>query len=124
MRKSSTRVVVFAALLGAAVAAPVLASGSYKGRSPKPPAKSEGGDTIMKMDREKYGLGQKVYEGSAMTPGGGDADAQTARLKAAQMKLPPDTMEKKDLPALAGKLSNTQLEALEYFVERRFSMKK
>jgi hypothetical protein len=76
------------------------------------------------MDREKYGLGQKVYEGSAMTPGGGDVDAQRARLKAVQMKLPADAMKMKDLPAMAGKLSAAQLDALEYFVAQRFGMKK
>ena len=121
MRKPSARLVIVAALLGATAAAPAFASGSYTGRPPQPPAKS---GSAMKMDREKYGLGQKVYEGSAMTAGGGNADAQMARLKAAQMKLPADAMKMKDLGALAGKLSAAQLDALEYFVTQRFAMKK
>lgn len=104
-------------------ATPALASGSYNGRPPQPPTKS-GDGMAMKMDREKYALGQKVYEGSAMTPGGGNADAQMARLKSAQMKLPADAMQMKDLPSLAGKLSDAQLDALEYFVAQRFRMKK
>ena len=120
MRKSSARVVIFAALLGAAATAPAFASGSYAGRPPQPPAKSGGS---MKMDQEKYGLGQKVYDGGVMTPGGGEADAQMTRLKAVQMKLPADAAKMKDLVALAGKLTDAQLAALEYFVAQRFPMK-
>ncbi|MEY2877889.1 MAG: hypothetical protein RLZZ15_269 [Verrucomicrobiota bacterium] len=121
MMKTSARIVILAALLGAAATAPALASGSYGSRPPKPPTTAGG---AMKMDQEKYGLGQKVYEGSAMTPGGGNADAQRARLQSAQAMLPADAMKAKDLPALAGKLSAVQLEALEYFVAQRFGMKK
>ena len=122
MRKLLVRVVIPAVLLAATAATPAFASGSYAGRPPQPPAKS--GGMGMKMDHEKYGLGQKVYDGSVMTPGGGEADAQRARLKAAQMKLPADAAKMKDLGALAGKLTTAQLEALEYFVEQRFAMKK
>ncbi len=123
MHKSSSRLVLLAALLGAAATLPALASGSYTGRPPQPPAKS-GDNMTAKMDREKYGLGQKVYDGTAMTPGGGDAAAQAARLKTVQMKRPADAMKMKDLPAMAGKLSAAQLDALEYFVAQRFGMKK
>ena len=113
--------IVFAALLGATAAAPVFASGSFSGRPPQPPAES---DETMKLDRERYGLGQKVYDGDVMTPSGGGADAQMVRLKALQMKLPADAGAKKNLVALAGKLSEPQLAALEYFVAHRFTMKK
>jgi hypothetical protein len=121
MRKSFARVVTLAALLEATAAVSAFASGSYSSRPPVPPAKA--GDA-MKLDREKYGLGQKVYEGAVMTPGGGSAEAQMARLKAAQMKLPADAAKTKDLVSLAGKLSAAQLDALEYFVAHRFAMKK
>ncbi|MDP3073189.1 MAG: hypothetical protein Q8N18_23045 [Opitutaceae bacterium] len=107
---------VCAALLAAA---PALASGSYSNRPPRPPAAASA-----KMDQEKYTLGQKVYEGSAMTAGGGDAAAQTPRLTALQAKLPADAAKMKNLVALAGKISATQLDALEYFVAQRFGMKK
>lgn len=121
MRKTTARLVLLAALLGTAGSAPVLASGSYSTRTPKPPATpGEAG----KMDREKYGLGQKVYEGSATTPGAGNADAQMARLKALQAMLPSDAMRMKNLPSLAGQLSAAQLGALEYFVAQRFGAKK
>ena len=117
MRKSSIYLFLSAALLGATSATPAFASGSFSGRPPKPPSQS--GDT-MKLDREKYTLGQKVYEGSAMTPGAGNAGAQRPRLKALQMKLPAGA---RNLEALAGELSDQQLEALEYFVAQRFAMK-
>ena len=117
MRKTSA--LICAALVAVASSVPTLASGSYPGRPPRPPA----GDSA-KMDQEKYGLGQKVYDGGVMTPGGGNADAQTARLKALQAKLPADAAKMKNLPSLAGKLSPAQLDALEYFVAQRFGMKK
>ena len=121
MRKSSARVALLVSLLGATATLPASASGSYSGRPPKPPASTGG---MMKMDQEKYGLGQKVYEGSVMTAGGGNADAQMARLKAAQAMLPADAAKMKNLVTLAGKLTAAQLEALEYFVAQRFAMKK
>jgi len=120
MLTSSSRVLCLAALLGVVATVPAFASGSYSGRPPKPPA--AGGE--MKMDREKYGLGQKVYEGRMKLMGGGDAGAQMERLKMAQAKLPADAMKVKDLPALAVKLSAVELDALEYFVSQRFAMKK
>ena len=122
MITSSSRVLCLAALLGAA-AVPAFASGSYSGRPPQPPAKA-GDGMAMKMDREKYGLGQKVYEGQMKLMGGGDAGAQMTALKALQSMLPADAMKMKDLPALAGKLSAAELEALQYFVKERFAMKK
>ncbi len=121
MITKSSRVILLAALLGAAVTVPAVASGTYSGRPPKPPAAA---GSEMKMDREKYGLGQKVYEGQMKLMGGGDAGAQMERLKMAQAKLPADAMKMKDLPALAGKLSATELDALEYFVSQRFAVKK
>ncbi len=121
MITKSSRVLLFAALLGAAVTVPAFASGSYSGRPPTPPGQM-GGE--MKTDREKYGLGQKVYEGRMKLMGGGEAGAQMERLKMTQAQLPADAMKMKDLPALAGKLSAAELDALEYFVKQRFAMKK
>lgn len=123
MIKPSSRVSLLVTLFGAAFTVPAFASGSYSGRPPTPPAKA-GGDMSMKMNREKYGLGQKVYDGQMKLRGGGDAGAQMERLKMAQAKLSADAMKMKDLPALAGKLSAAELDALEYFVGQRFAMKK
>ncbi len=121
MKITGTHTLLLIALFGVSLTATALASGTYSGRAPKPPAHSV---DSAKMDREKYGLGQKVYDGGAMTPGGGNADAQRPRLKAAQMKLPADAAKTKNLSTLAGKLSAPQLEALEYFVEQRFGARK
>ncbi len=121
MITTSSRILLFTALLATATTVPALASGSYSGRPPKPPAQS-GGE--MKMDREKYGLGQKIYEGDAHLMGGGEADAQMTRLKMVQAQLPSDAAKMKDLVSLAGKLSAQELDALEYFVKQRFAMKK
>ncbi len=121
MRKSSLHLVFISALLGVFAAPALLASGSYSGRPPQPPANSDGGTTV---DRNKYALGKNVFEGSVMTPGGSSAETQLARLKAAQMQLPAEVAKTKDLPALAGKLSAAQLEGLEYYVAQRFAMKK
>ena len=121
MIMKSSRVLLLAVLLGAGATVPATASGSYSGRPPKPPA-TPGGE--MKMDREKYGLGQKISEGGATLMGGGNAAAQMTSLKALQAMLPADAMKMKDLPALAGKPSAAELEALQYFVKERFAMKK
>ncbi|MEO6246420.1 MAG: hypothetical protein ABIQ12_13380 [Opitutaceae bacterium] len=123
MIKLTPRFLFAVALCGAAATVPASASGSYSGRPPKPPATATSGGE-MKMDREKYGLGQKIYDGGAKLVGGGDANSQLARLKALQGMLPADAMKMKDLPALAGKLSAAEIDALEYFVKQRFAMKK
>src|SRR5213593_496234 len=107
-------------LLGAAAVVPAFASGSYSNRLPTPPAKSDGG---MKLDHEKYGLGQKIYDEKIKLMADGDAAAQTERLKALQAKLPASAAKKKNLLALAGKLSTEQLDALEYFIQHGFAEK-
>lgn len=121
MRKPSVCVLIFAALLGVTAAAPAFASGSFSGRPPQPPAEP---GAATKLDREQYGLGQKIYDGDVMTPGGGEVGPQKVRLLALQAKLPGDAAKTKNLVALAGKLSASQLAALEYFVAQRFAMKK
>ena len=92
------------------------ASGSYCTCMPKPPAK---GSKATKVDRAKYDLGQKAFNGKT-APVQGDATAQRARLEALQRKLPEKVGAKKDLTSLAGKLSEEQLDALEYFVQQRY----
>jgi hypothetical protein len=120
MTKTRSRASLAAALLSLVAMAPAFASGSYSNRAPKPPA--EGG--AMKLDREKYALGQKIYEGQTTLPMRNEmqASAQMDRLKMLQAKLPADAGMKTDLVALAGKLMPQQLEALEYYVEHRFGM--
>ena len=112
LRKKLSLLVLFTAL-----SAPLslLASGSYCACLPKPPTKAQAG----KVDRDKFDLGQKVFNQKA-APGQGDAAAQRSRLQAVQSQLPAKVAKKKDLTALAGKLSEQQLEALEYYVLQRY----
>jgi hypothetical protein len=83
---------------------------------PKPPVKQA------KIDRDKYDLGQKVFNGktAAVDVQGEAAAVQRARLEALQAELPEKVRMKKDLPAMAGKISNEQLDALAYFVKQRY----
>jgi len=83
---------------------------------PKPPAKMT---KDAKADRDKFDLGQKVFNGKT-PPAPGDAATQRTRLETLQRQLPEKTAKKKDLTALAGKLSEQQLEALEYFIQQRY----
>jgi hypothetical protein len=120
--KKRSRASLTATLFAIAAIAPAFGSGSYSNNAPKPRADSGG----MKLDRDKYDLGQKIYDGQMALPARSEAQAgaQMERLKMLQAKLPAETGMKKDLVALAGKLTAQQIEALEYFVEHRFGMMK
>ena len=108
--------------VAANLAAPLtsFASGTYCTCMPKPPPK---GSKAVRVDRDKYDLGQKVFNGKAPAVQG-DAAVQRTRLEALQRQLPEKTAAKKDLTTLAGKLSHEQLEALEYFVQQRYPASK
>ena len=129
MRKSSVRILVVAVLLAlGSSTAELFASGSYSGRPPKPP-KSEARINPepaagTRIDQEKWELGKQVYNGDSFPLGGGDVDVQRPRLQALQAMLPPDVAKVKDLVGFAGAFSEAQLDALEYFVKRRFPAKK
>ena len=92
-----------------------LASGSYN-RPPGPPPAS--------VDKARYNLGKHVFAGKAApATAPGDAASQSVRLKELQGKLPKSARKSADLPALAGKLSNEQMTALEHFLEVRYKIK-
>lgn len=109
-------------LIAASATSSAFASGSYS--TVRPPKNHAEGAMGMKLDHEKYGLGQKIYDGKIDLMAHEEAEMQTGRLKALQSQLPSDAMAKKDLVALAGKLTPEQLAALEYYVSQRFAMKK
>jgi hypothetical protein len=92
------------------------ASGSYCACLPKPPSSS---GTHAKVDRDRYDLGQKVFNGKT-APVQGNARSQKPRLEALQGRLPAKVAAQKHLPSLAGKLTNEQLESLEYYVGERY----
>ncbi len=111
--------IALVSLLGAASIHPAFASGTSAGRMPKPSNSKEAD----KLDREKYGLGQKIYDGKVKVMASGDAAVQMDKLKVLQGRLPAKVAKKKDLVSFAGKLTTEQLEALEYFVQQRFPVK-
>jgi len=94
------------------------ASGSYCACMPKPPPAK-----AAKVDRDKFDLGQKVFNGKT-APSSGDASAQRTRLAALQTQLPEKVAKKKDLTALAGKLTDSQLDSLEYYIKERYPASK
>lgn len=89
------------------------ASGTYLPPTGRVPAKKGSS-----MDSAVYALGQKTFEGKMMSPGAGKASTQKAKLAAIQSKAPAGT----DLTSLAGKITDEQLSALEYYVCKRFGM--
>lgn len=112
----ATRALLILGMATACLTVPVRvdASGSYTARPPQPGASSR------LMDRAKYSLGQRLFDGKIKPDASADATAQTERLKRLQAALPKRVAAKKDLPAMAGKLTAEQLEAIEYFVNRRY----
>jgi len=104
------------AVAAAALPLSTFASGSYCACLPKPPVKHS------HVDRDKYDLGQKVFNGKA-APSQGDAATQRPKLEALQSQLPEKVRAKNDLPAKAGKLSEQQLDALDYYVKERYPTK-
>ena len=106
---------VAAVLLGA-TSVPSMASGSYPGPGIRPPAKH---------DMAKYELGKAVFTGKTqLAIGAGNAETQGATLKEWQKSLPGAVQRTTDLPAMAGKLTNDQLDGLQHFLEIRYNLKK
>lgn len=115
--KSPRTVITLALLLALPVA--LCASGTYTARPPRPAAPGQ----AQKMDSAKYDLGKRIYNGKAtLTAAPAPAGAE-ARLAALQARLPAGEQKKTNLPALGGKLTAEQLDALEYYVGQRFPQK-
>jgi hypothetical protein len=75
------------------------------------------------VDRAKFELGKQIYSGSATLASETDPEtlaAQQPILARWQENLPKSQKKKVDLPALAGRLSPAQLQALSHFLEVRF----
>jgi|SRR5204863_7125840 len=98
-------------------------SGSYSIRPPRPPSPV---GVTKDTDRERYELGKKIYSGKAHLTADPSADIkaqQETRLRALQARLPESAQKKTDLPALAGRLTPAEMDALEYYVNKRFPAK-
>ena len=116
-----TNALLIVALL--ATPAALKASGSYSSRPPRPPALVA---VPKDAHRERYELGKKIYSGKARISAEPKADlkpAQQARLKTLQSRLPASAQKNTDLTALAGRLTPAEMDALEYYVNKRFSVK-
>jgi hypothetical protein len=104
--------------LGLAMNAP--ASGSYRIAIPKPNPKAE---TKSSVDRDKYALGQQIFNGKLQLTAQSDMAAQKLRLEKCQSCLPSGVAKSKSLADLAGKLTDEQLAALEYYLGQRYPVK-
>jgi hypothetical protein len=103
-------------LLALALTASALASGSAPTRPPRPPQGFEPATT--QTDEAKYALGKSVFTGKAQHVANPSATKkQRARLTELAAK---SGKAGASLPSLAGKLSNEQMDALDYYVNKRF----
>lgn len=110
-------------LIGLVAHATAYASGSYVPRPPRHLAKADREGKA--IDPELYGLGRAVVlrtgdvtlstEVNSMT-----VEVQRVRLEAVGRALPETARNKADLPALAGRLTDRQLEAVAYYLSIRF----
>jgi hypothetical protein len=76
-------------------------------------------------DKEKFHLGKAVYneEIELLSEDNTKSTSQRARLDFLQNALPNPEKKRVKLVGLAGKLSDKQLDALEYFLTIRFNIK-
>lgn len=90
------------------------ASGTYRGGPPRAPGS---------VDREAYDVGKRLFAGTVAPAGDGSAaEGQRELLAAWQGRLPARVREVKDLPSLAGQLSDEQLRQLGYFLQVRYKI--
>lgn len=108
----------FNALLAGALASSALASGNSPYRPPRPPREVAPEADTRKMDDAHYALGKAVFTGKARRVSN---PAATKRQKAQLTQLAGRLgREGTSLPSLAGQLSDEQMQALEYYVQKRF----
>jgi len=93
---------------------PAMASGTYAGRATAPPRRP---------DAAKYHRGKQLFTGEAQPTGpGGPPDDQQRDLAALATRLPRDAGGV-DLPPLAGRLSDAELDAIRYYLQIRFKVR-
>lgn len=91
------------------------ASGSYSGQSVRPPAG---------IDADRYAVGKELFHGRMELPDPDPATEADQRqvLVAVQENLPSKARKAADLPPMAGRLADAQLESLLYFVKIRYKV--
>lgn len=118
LHRSVMRSVVVASLLMVALApSPASASGCYCAKPPKPSASGRA-----RLDSTTYDLGKRIFTGKAALGAaeGSRAESQRATLAELEQRLPSSARRKAKLADLAGRLSDAELKALEYYVDSRF----
>ena len=92
------------------------ASGSAPTRPARPPQRSESKES---MDDAKYALGKAVFAGKAALV----SNKPAAKLQRVRLEIVAARAGERGskLPNLAGRLSEVQLDGLEYYVSKRFS---
>jgi hypothetical protein len=88
------------------------ASGTYSGRPPHPPTS---------IDRASYELGKHVFSGKVEASANAGAEQQ-AELKALRERLPSKARSKERFSEQAGQLSEEQVAALRYFLQKRYKV--
>ncbi len=75
-------------------------------------------------DKEKFHLGKSIYniEIEISKDATNKSETQLTRLEFLQNSLPNPEKKRVNLPKLAGKLTDNQLDALEYFLSIRFNI--
>lgn len=121
--------VVISLVFLAAVSPQVLASGERSGtgllqqrqsleRFGGKPSRSV---PALSIDSDKYALGSRVYSRQITGPVNTRvAKPQLTRLQALEVRLPKQQIRKANLELLAGRLTDVELDALEYFLKIRY----
>ena len=105
-------------VLAFALTGSALASGSAPMRPPRPP--KDISPAAEKMDDARYALGKAVFTGKAKPVANPSAaKKQKARLNHLASGIGKDGAS---LPAHAGKLSDEQMDALDYYASKRFGV--
>lgn len=89
-------------------------SGTYLSRHPKPPKESS------KLDHEKYNLGKSIFNGQTQLNAQESEPHQSIMLADIREQLPERLKDDFQPSAYAGKLDEDQLDALDYYVMKRF----
>jgi len=112
-------------IVALALLAPVVvdASGSYTSRAPRPPAITR--RDMAKDEKAKYEEGKRIFSGKTRLSKQSSVNAaeQETKLRELQSHLPASIHNSTDLPSLAGKLTPEQMDALEYYVNKRYPLK-
>jgi hypothetical protein len=81
------------------------------------------GHRLPDVSRERYDLGARILSGEHQAGTGEAVSAEARRLARLQEQLPARARGDVELPALAGKLTPEQSDALEYYLTIRFRLK-